>query len=146
MKKLACGISVLLALGLYAYPQNYPGQSAKGSSTNQTTVQGCLSGSAGGFTLTDNSGTAYQLAGDTSKLTDHVGHQVEITGTTAVSGEAPGAPSAAAPARIDVSSVKHISSTCASKSDTGADKSPTDKKPPMSENPPMSERPPGPPR
>jgi hypothetical protein len=104
MKKLGCGILVLIALGLYAYPQDYPGQSAKGSSTNQTTVQGCLSGSAGGFTLTDSSGIAYQLAGDTAKLTDHVGHEVEITGTTAVSGEAPGAPSAAtqeaAPARI----------------------------------------------
>jgi hypothetical protein len=131
MKKLACGISVLIALGLCAYAQDYRGQSAKGSSTNQTTIQGCLSRSAGGFTLTDNSGTAYQLAGDTAKLTDHVGHQVEITGTTAVSGEAPAASSAptkdVAPARIDVSNLKHISSTCSSKPDTGLEKSPMDK-------------------
>src|SRR4051794_265707 len=77
MKKLVFRISVLIALGLSALAQDSPSQSAKGSSTNQTTVQGCLNGSAGGFTLTDNSGTAYQLAGDTAKLTDHVGHQVE---------------------------------------------------------------------
>ena len=150
MKKLAFGISVLIALGLCAYAQNSPSQSAKGASTNRTTVQGCLTRSAEGFTLTDNSGTAYQLAGDTTKLTDHVGHQVEITGTTAVSGEAPGAASAAtkdiAPARIEVSNVKHIASTCSSKPDTGTDKSPMDKTPPLSEKPPMSERPLGPPR
>jgi hypothetical protein len=56
--------------------------------------------------LTDKSGTAFQLAGNTSKLSDHVGHEVEIKGTTAVSGEAPGASSSsvprdAVPARID---------------------------------------------
>ena len=75
MKKLACGISVLIALGLSLLAQDYPGQSAKGSSTDQTNVQGCLSRSAGGFTLTDNSGTAYQLAGDTAQLNDHVGNR-----------------------------------------------------------------------
>jgi hypothetical protein len=31
--------------------------------------------------LTDQSGKTYQLAGDTSKLSDHVGHQVRIMGT-----------------------------------------------------------------
>jgi hypothetical protein len=31
--------------------------------------------------LTDQSGKTWQLAGDTSKLSDHVGHQVRITGT-----------------------------------------------------------------
>src|SRR5215470_7553241 len=43
-------------------------------------VEGCLSGSAGNFTITDASGTTYQLAGDTSKLSDHVGHEVKVWG------------------------------------------------------------------
>jgi hypothetical protein len=141
MKKLALTLSVLLAFAVCARTQDNPSQNAKGSSMNQTAVQGCLSRSSTGYTLTDKSGTPYQLAGDTSKLSDHVGHEVEIRGTTAVSGEAPGAPSSvskeAAPARIDVSDLKHIASTCTSKSDTG--------KPSMNEKPPMSERPPGPP-
>jgi hypothetical protein len=51
------------------------------SSSPADTLEGCLSGSAGNFTLTDQSGKTYQLAGDTSKLSDHVGHQVRITGS-----------------------------------------------------------------
>jgi hypothetical protein len=31
--------------------------------------------------LTDQTGKTWQLAGDTSKLSDHVGHQVRIMGT-----------------------------------------------------------------
>jgi hypothetical protein len=135
MKRLALTLSALLAFAMCARAQDNPSQSAKGSSTNQTTVQGCLSRSSSGYTLTDRSGTPYQLSGDTSKLSDHVGHEVEIQGTTAVSGAAPSAPASvakeAAPARIDVTDLKHIASTCTSKSDT--------------EKPPMSEHPPGPP-
>ncbi|MGB8130296.1 MAG: hypothetical protein WCG81_10935, partial [Candidatus Angelobacter sp.] len=33
------------------------------------------------WTLTDQSGKTWQLAGDTSKLSDHVGHQIRVTGT-----------------------------------------------------------------
>lgn len=52
------------------------------SSTSGTqTIQGCLSGSNGNYTLTDKSGKIYHLAGDTSQLIKHVGHEVEVTGT-----------------------------------------------------------------
>jgi hypothetical protein len=51
------------------------------TSTSSGAIEGCLNGSAGNWTLTDQSGKTYQLAGDTSKLSDHVGHQVRITGT-----------------------------------------------------------------
>jgi hypothetical protein len=56
-------------------------QTSSSSDANAQTIEGCLSGSAGNFTLTDQSGKTYQLAGDTSKLSDHVGHQVRITGS-----------------------------------------------------------------
>jgi len=56
-------------------------QTTQTSSNNSTSIEGCLSGSAGNWTLTDQSGKTWQLAGDTSKLSDHVGHQVRLMGT-----------------------------------------------------------------
>jgi hypothetical protein len=79
-----------------------------------------LTGHANSFTLTDASGTHYQLAGDTSKLAHHVDQQVRITGD-----ESPGAPGAATsgatsgPAggthKLFVKKVKTIASSCPSK-------------------------------
>ena len=51
------------------------------SSASEMTIEGCLSGSAGNFTLTDNAGKSDQLQGETSKLSDQIGHQVRIKGT-----------------------------------------------------------------
>ena len=56
-------------------------QTTQTSSDSGTSIEGCLNGSAGNWTLTDQSGKTWQLAGDTSKLSDHVGHQVRLTGT-----------------------------------------------------------------
>lgn len=55
-----------------------PGSSGHGD----TTLRGCLSSSGGGYTLTDASGTQYQLSGDTSKLSQHVNNEVEVKGST----------------------------------------------------------------
>jgi hypothetical protein len=117
-------LSAIWVMG-QAYPSQNPSQSSSqpstqtSSSDNQTTVQGCLSGSSGSYTLTDNSGTTYQLAGDTAKLSDHVGHKVEITGTTTPSsassgGAATSAGSSGTKAQptLNVTSFKHISSSC----------------------------------
>jgi hypothetical protein len=72
-------------------------------------VEGCVGGSAGSYTLTDSSGKTYQLAGDTSSLADHVGHQVKVTGTTASAAAAGGTPT------ITVKKVKMVSATCPNK-------------------------------
>jgi hypothetical protein len=56
-------------------------QTTQTSNNSSTSIEGCLSGSAGNWTLTDQSGKTWQLAGDTSKLSDHVGHQVRLMGT-----------------------------------------------------------------
>ncbi len=81
-------------------------------------VEGCLSGSNGNYTLTDKNGMSYQLTGDTAKLSEHVGHEIKVTGT---SGSAAGAESstgaasgAAGGQSLQVTSVKHISKTCKS--------------------------------
>ena len=97
---------------------NNSGQNAAGSA-GQKTVTGCLSGSNGSYTLTDKHGMTYQLTGDTAKLSDHVGHEVKITGNSdsagsAASGGAAAGASAGAGAEktLEVSSVKHVSKSC----------------------------------
>jgi cytoskeletal protein RodZ len=55
-----------------------PSQTPNGG---QTTVKGCVRIAKDRFTLVDDSGNKYDLAGDTSTMNDHVGHQVQITGT-----------------------------------------------------------------
>jgi len=99
------------------------------TTTDSNSIEGCLSGSAGNFTLTDAAGKSYQLAGDTSKLSDHVGHQVRISGSEAggaaagASNPSSGAGSSAsagagasggagAQPTFNVTRVKMISSSC----------------------------------
>jgi hypothetical protein len=105
-----------------AYPSTTPASSQQpGTDTSQTgtqaalpdhpeqTIEGCVHGSSGSFTLTDTSGKLYQLTGDTGKLGDHVGHQVRITGS-AESASASG--TEAAQPTFTVKKVKMIASTC----------------------------------
>jgi len=99
------------------------GQTSRTGAGGNMTVEGCLSGSNGNFTLTDKNGMAYQLAGDTAKLTEHVGHEVKVTGTTGSAGAGAsgstetspsGAGSAGAGQTLQVTSVKHVSKSCKS--------------------------------
>ncbi|HTT24919.1 MAG TPA: DUF5818 domain-containing protein [Candidatus Sulfotelmatobacter sp.] len=143
MRKLLLVFSVLL-LGLtWSVAQNAAGSqnsdasaqsnSASGSTSNggqtpgqtpraaggQMTVEGCLSGSNGNFTLTDKNGTSYQLTGDTAKLSAHVGHEVKVTGSSASAGEgasgsAETSAAGSAGETLHVTSLKHISKTCKS--------------------------------
>ena len=89
------------------------------TSANASTVQGCLQGSNGSFTLTDKSGTTYGIQGDTSTLTEHLGHEVQITGTTSTpssdKNESSGSARSATEQRIiNLQEVKHVSKTCKS--------------------------------
>lgn len=93
------------------------GQNAQTSTGGEKTVTGCLSGSNGSYTLTDKHGMSYQLTGDTAKLSEHVGHEVRITGTASASGSSATSPTAGgttggAEQSLQVTSLKHISKTC----------------------------------
>lgn len=121
MHKTLLLVLTLLASAAWMQAQTSPaGQAASGQSSAGQTVEGCLQGSNGTFTLTDASGTAYQLQGDASKLTEHVGHQVEITGSS--SGAASPSPSSTATPgssganqqTLTVEKVKMVSKTCKS--------------------------------
>ena len=134
MRQLLLLLSVLLLGACWAVAQDTTSQTSpnSGASSAQTssetatgahTVEGCLSGSGGNYTLTDKQGNTYQLTGDTAKLSEHVGHEVKVTGTassgTAASdGTATGAAGTAGASgssqTLEVSSVKHMSKTCQS--------------------------------
>jgi len=124
---LLLGVSWAVAQGT-SPSQSSPSTSSSDSSAQtssqtaaggETTVEGCLSGSSGSYTLAAKDGTTYQLTGDTAKLSEHVGHEVKITGTanSAASSPSSGAASSSAGSTsseksLQVSSVKHVSKTC----------------------------------
>lgn len=102
-------------------------QSSDNGNGSEMTVRGCLSGSSGNYTLTSDSGTTYQLAGDTSKLSDHVGHEIEVKGTTSPSssssssgtmgssGSSGSSSGGTSQQTLNVTSMKHIATSCSSK-------------------------------
>ena len=112
--------------------------------SNHTTLRGCLSSSGGGYTLTDASGTQYQLTGDTSKLSQHVNNEVEVkgsasgasgsTGASASTGSSAGSQSAAGSQTatgssgagsgqmFNVTKVKKVSGTCSNATTGGTNR------------------------
>ena len=136
MRKLLLLLSVLLLGACWAVAQDSTSQpnsnssdtSASSASSGQTgstaagsatSVEGCLSGSSGNYTLSDKNGNTYQLTGDTAKLSEHVGHEVKVTGTSSSAPTTGGGATAGTTGQaganaqtLEVSSVKHISKTC----------------------------------
>jgi Protein of unknown function (DUF5818) len=157
MRNLLC-LSVLLLCAAWVTAQTYPSQPSSSSSSpsgsaqttpstssssqastgmsdNQTKVEGCLNSSGGSYTLTASDGTTYQLSGDTSQLAEHVGHEVQVTGTkSAASASSPSSSSSAGTSAassgqagtsgmgsssqqsLSVVSIKHIAKTCSGSS------------------------------
>jgi hypothetical protein len=120
MKKILLLGSILLLSAVWAVAQ-YDSQSSSESSGASKTVEGCLAGSNGSFTLTDKSGTAYQLTGDTAKLDKHVGHTIQVTGTSTTSSasktstdNSSGSMSGNAEMQqtFNVTSFKHVAANC----------------------------------
>src|SRR5215469_7431927 len=117
-------VATTLLLSVWIYAQNtspaaqqlnavQTGSQGTGADRGGDTIEGCLAGSSGNFTLTDSSGKTYQLAGDTAKLTEHVGHTVRISGSEKSAGaDGPAAGGSSAGATFTVQKVKMVSPNC----------------------------------
>jgi hypothetical protein len=92
------------------------------TSSGSNMVQGCLSGTDGNYMLTDKNGTTYKLTGDSAKLSEHVGHEVQVSGTTSGGSTTPSASGSSSDSMsagsqtIAVTAIKHVSKTCQSAS------------------------------
>jgi hypothetical protein len=115
MKKIFLLSSILLLSAVWAvaqYDNQSSGESKTSADSSATTVEGCLSGASGSYTLTDKSGATYQLTGDTAKLDKHVGHTIQVTGSAMASSAGSMSESADKQQTFNVASFKHISASC----------------------------------
>lgn len=107
-------VAATLLLSVWVFPQttspaeqqSNPAQAGSQETGSGNAIEGCLAGSGGNFTLTDSSGKTYQLAGDTAKLSEHVGHTLRISGSQKSAGADPAQPT------FTVQKVKMISPSC----------------------------------
>jgi hypothetical protein len=132
-------ISLLLLSSAWAMGQNGQYRNDQGpASGRHVTVEGCLSEASGNFMLTDQSGTTYQLTGNTYRLKNQVGHTVRVKGFSTLAStvsQTPGSmsegaadaqtdqaqsdaqmqqaqPTQQAEVTLSVSTFKHVSSSC----------------------------------
>ena len=124
MRKLYLLTSILLMSACWAVAQysSSPNEQsgAAANTANTQTIQGCLSGTEGNYTLTSNAGTTYRLTGDTAKLQSQVGNTIQVTGTSSPgmnssnnmqqSGSMSG--STEPQQTFDVTSFEHVSAHC----------------------------------
>jgi hypothetical protein len=120
MKILLSVFSLLLSVNMLAQQESanpQPGSNPSDTASSRQTIQGCLHSNGNMFTLIDDSGTTYQLEGDTAKLKKHVGHEVQIAGTVgraSTSGSTSSTSDISQPA-IQMLDIKHVASSCSSK-------------------------------
>jgi hypothetical protein len=101
-------------------------------------IRGCLSGSAGNYTLTDHNGAIYHLVGAESQLQGSVGHEVEISGTPDAQRSGTSDDMAANTASsFEVTGAREIAARCDHGSRTGT--MGTDSQP-MTERPPSTDQ------
>lgn len=96
------------------------GQGDSQASAGQS-VQGCLGGSGNSFTVTDKTGTSYQLqlpaGADASNLKPHIGEEVRVEGSTSGgSGANSAASTSGSGPSITVKNIYRVSPTCSNKS------------------------------
>ena len=95
-----------------------PDVTTKSSSRSTSVIRGCLSGSSGNYTLTDQNGMQYQVSGDDATLRSMVGREVEISGLEGQSSNGGAASSVAN--GVQASDVRAVSSTCKKGASAGA--------------------------
>lgn len=115
MKSLFLASLLLSATTLLAQQDSQAGSNPTDRPLSQQTVQGCLQRAGSNFTLTDGTRTAYELEGDSAKLREHVGHEIQVAGTIGKSAASDSSsPPKDSPSTIQVVDVRHLSSSCKS--------------------------------
>jgi len=90
--------------------QDRSAQATTPSANAQAVIRGCLSGSSGNYTVTDQNGMQYQITGDDATLRSMVGREVEITG---IENQANGASGQGEQTNgVQASEVRAVSSSC----------------------------------
>jgi hypothetical protein len=138
---LSSAVLLASAIGLAQAAMGGSSQEQDSSASAQAAgaaLRGCLSGSAGNYTLTDHSGTIYHLVGGESQLQRSVGHEIEITGTpdaqrTGTSDDV----AANTASSFQVTGAREVAARCDHGSRTGA--MGTDSQP-MTERPPSTDQ------
>ena len=87
-----------------------PETTTKSAAHSSSVIRGCLSGSSGNYTLTDQNGMQYQVSGDDATLRSMVGREVEISGVESQSST--GNAEANVANGVQASEVRAVSSTC----------------------------------
>jgi hypothetical protein len=83
------------------------------------TIEGCLDGAIGNYTLTDNRGASYRLTGNPEQLKVHVGDTMRVTGVVTPVVNLPGAVSQGAETlpTLSIISLKQVSTVCSDAND-----------------------------
>lgn len=122
MKKFLFAAAVIWLCGSFGWAQQSDQSVGSSSQAQVSTVRGCLGGTDGGYTLTqDQSGTRFRLVGNDDQLKSHMGQEVLVTGQLPNAAPAPSAAgensssgSSTSGNVIQVSDVRVVSKTCAS--------------------------------
>ena len=87
---------------------------AQSNTQPKTTIEGCLDGAIGHYTLTDRAGTTYKLSGNAQQLNAHVGETMQVTGVVTSVVHVPGAMSEGTETQptLAVISLKKVSGVC----------------------------------
>ncbi len=98
-------------------------QTSKTYKTSSNVIRGCLSGSSGNYTVTDQNGMQYNIAGPDNQLAARVGHEIEITTRQDQSSESASQgdqANAKSTNTVQVSDVRDVASTCKTGGSTGS--------------------------
>jgi len=103
IKKVISFLAVgVMAVGLYGQAADKPGQETKADKDMKQTVTGCLSESAGSYSLATQAGETLDVMGS-AYLAKHKNHTVKLTGTTSDQG---------GKKTLTVSKIEHVSPSC----------------------------------
>jgi len=115
MRRISLLSSILLLSAVWAAAQ-YDSDSQSESTTvsRKATVEGCLDGAIGNYTLTDYAGVSYRITGNTEPLKAHAGETMRVTGVVTPVVHVPGAMSEGIETQptLSVVSFQRISAVC----------------------------------